>query len=541
MRFLLSTLLLLNLGSVLVGCSSGDSNPVQTGIDNQVLHRGNADEISALDPHITTGMPEYRIQMAIFEGLVSKSGKTLEPVPGVAERWEVSEDATRFTFYLRDNAKWSDGTALTAKDFVQSWRRALLPALGNQYAYSMYVIKNAEAFHKGEISDFSQVGVQALDETTLQVDLNSPTPYFLTLLDHHSMFPVPVHIIEKLGELDDRTSNWTKPEHFVGNGPFVVTEWVPNKILTVEKNNNYWDADKVKLNAVKYYPIQQLTTEERTFRAGQLHLTNDLPIEKIQTYKEENPEVLRSFPYFGTYYYRFNTSKKPLDDVRVRQALTYAIDRELLVERVTKGGQLPAYSLTPPNAQGYMARAKVKQDVELARTLLADAGYPNGEGFPRLEILYNTYEDHKVIAVALQQMWKKALNIDVILQNQDWKVYLASVRGMDYQIARAGWIGDYLDPNTFLDMFVTDGGNNNTGWSNPRYDELIQMAANTASQEQRYEYFQQAEAILMDEVPIMPIYIYTRNYLVHPSVKNLHDNILDYHPYKDIYLERNEK
>ena len=286
----------------------------------------------------------------------------------------------------------------------------------------MYVIKNAEAFHKGEISDFSQVGVQALDETTLQVDLNSPTPYFLTLLDHHSMFPVPVHIIEKLGELDDRTSNWTKPEHFVGNGPFVVTEWVPNKILTVEKNNNYWDADKVKLNAVKYYPIQQLTTEERTFRAGQLHLTNDLPIEKIQTYKEENPEVLRSFPYFSTYYYRFNTSKKPLDDVRVRQALTYAIDRELLVERVTKGGQLPAYSLTPPNAQGYMARAKVKQDVELARTLLADAGYPNGEGFPRLEILYNTYEDHKVIAVALQQMWKKALNIDVNLQNQDWKI-----------------------------------------------------------------------------------------------------------------------
>jgi oligopeptide transport system substrate-binding protein len=272
------------------------------------------------------------------------------------------------------------------------------------------------------------------------------------------------------------------------------------------------------------------------FRSGGLHATTELPIEKISVYREENPELLRINPYLGTYFYLVNTDRPPFDDPRVRRALGMAIDREAIVNQVTKGGQLPAYAVTPPGVAGYTPRAAVPYDIDEARRLLAAAGYPNGSCFPAFELLYNTNESHQKIAVAIQQMWQQALNVQVSLANQEWKVYIESQNNQNYDISRMGWIGDYPDPNTFLDMFVTDGGNNDTGWSSPEYDRLIAAAGREANPEQRLELLQQAEEILIAEMPVIPIYTYTRIFLISPDLVGWPNNILDRHRYENLAL-----
>lgn len=527
--------------ALLSGCSGERKTPVEIGNEQQILHINAGAEPSGLDPHISMGLPESQIMKALFEGLTSKDPKTLNVVPGVAESWTISDDGLIYTLKLRTNARWSNGDELTAEDFAWSWQRALLPALGNQYAYSYFVIKNAEAFNKGQLADFSEVGIKALDKYTLQIELNHPTAYFLEQLAFKSMYPVHRATIEKFGTADERETRWTRPGNFVGNGAFTLTSWVPNQVLVVQKNTLYWDAQRIKLNEIDFYPIQQAATEERMYRAGQLHIVNVLPIEKEAAYRAANDPAFRSFPVFSTYYYRLNTTRPPLNDVRVRKALAAAIDRTQLTQKVLKGGQIPAYNFTPPNSAGYVPEAKLTEDVQFARKLLAEAGYPDGKGFPAITILYNTLEQHQTIAVVIQQMWKEALNIDVTIRNEDWKVFLASMRLHNYDIARAGWGGDYNDPNTFLDVHVTDGGNNETGWSNPRYDELIKLAAAAKNQTERFAYFQEAEALLVDGMPIIPLYTYVRNRLVNPSVKEWYDNILDEYYYKDVYLEASPK
>jgi oligopeptide transport system substrate-binding protein len=297
----------------------------------------------------------------------------------------------------------------------------------------------------------------------------------------------------------------------------------------------------VRLNGIYFYPIQNPDTEERAFRAGQLHLTEQVPLSKIEHYQKESRELIRIDPYLGNYFYRINTTTPHLKDKRVRLALNLAIDRESLVKNVTKGGQIPAYNFTPPGTAGYTSRSQITGNVAIARQLLADAGYPEGKGLPPVEILYNTSENHKIIAEAVQQMWKSNLGIDAQLVNQEWKVYLDSQRTKNYQLARSGWIGDYVDPNTFLDVWVTDGANNETGWSNAGYDRLIREAGQTGDPAKRYELFQQAEAILVADPPFVPIYFYTRVHLIQPSVKGWHPNILDNHPYKHVYLEASGK
>jgi len=514
---------------------------VDIGTEQQIMHIGNGTEPAEVDPHTTTGIPEYHLQMALFEGLVAKHPKTLETVPGVAERWDISEDGLIYTFYLRVNAKWSNGDAVTADDFVFSWKRALFPALGNQYAGSLYVLKNAEAFYNGEITDFSQVGVKSLDSHTLQVTLENPTPYFLQLLDHHSMYPVHMPTILKYGKIDEAATRWTRPENFVGNGPFVIKEWTPGKIFIVKRNTNYWDAASVKLNEIYFYPIDQTLVEERMFKAKQLHKTETMPSTKIEGYRQSKSAEYKGHLYFGTYFYLFNVTKKPLDDVRVRRALAYSIDRESITKNITKGGQMPTYSYTPPDTLGYNAKTKMVYDIDLAKKLLAEAGYPDGKGFPKLELIYNTNQDHQKIAVAIQQMWKKSLNIDVTLQNQEWKVYISNQTLLNYQISRRGWIGDYLDPYTFLELFLTNGGNNNTGWSNAEYDSLLKKSISAKTREERYSYLQQAETILINEAPILPVFNYTTNYLLSKDVKGHYPNIMDYHPYKYMYLESNDQ
>ena len=528
--------LMLMLFISLTGCGSGESN-ISLGNRTGILYWGNGTEPASLDPHIATGVPEHHIMSSVMEGLVLKDRKSLEPRPGVAESWTISDDGRIYTFKLRDDARWSNGDPHIANDYVWSWWRALQPALGNQYSYMLFPIKNAKRYYDRETEDFGDVGVKALDQRTLQVTLTNPTPYFLQLLDHYSLFPVHQATIEKFGNADQRGTRWSYEGNLVSNGPFKLDEWKINRHITVTRNLHYWDNDNVALNGIVFKPVENTVTEERMFRAGQLHVTSNVPADKISTYRKSNSTELKIAPYLGTYFYRLNIKTPQLQDRRVRRALGMAIDREKLVENITKGGQIPAYTMTPPGTMGYYPTSTLAFDPEGAKNLLSEAGYPNGEGFPVIEILYNTNEGHRKIAVALQEMWKDYLNIDIKLLNQEWKVYLATESAGDYQISRGGWIGDYVDPNNFLDMFLCGGGNNRTGWCNEEYDRLIlEVAPSQSSHEERLAVFQQAETMLLDDMPIIPVYTYTSVKLVDSSVENLDGNIMNQAMYKDIYL-----
>lgn len=523
----------------LTGCGSSETNVV-AGNKSGTLYWGNGTEPQSLDPQIATGVPEHHVISAVMEGLVLKDRKTLEPRPGVAKTWDISDDGRVYTFYLRENAKWSNGDSHTAHDYVWSWWRALQTTLGNQYAYMLFPIKNAKRYYDGKTSDFSDVGVKAIDNRTLQVTLTNPTPYFLQLLDHYSLFPVHQATIEKFGRADERGTRWSYEGNLVGNGPYKLEEWKINRHITVTKNPYYWDEANVSINSIVFKPVDNAVTEERMFRAGALHVTSSIPADKIAIYQEKSAPELKITPYLGTYFYRLNINTPQLQDKRVRRALGMAIDRKQLVDNITKGGQIPAYTMTPPGTMGYFPESTLNFDPEAAKRLLAEAGYPNGEGFPPIEILYNTNEGHRKIAVALQEMWKNYLNIDIKLLNQEWKVYLATESAGDYQISRGGWIGDYVDPNNFLDMFLCNGGNNRTGWCNEEYDRLIlEVAPSQSSHEQRLKIFQQAETMLLEDMPIIPVYTYTSIKLLHPSVRNFDDNILNQAMYKDLYLDAN--
>lgn len=534
-----SHLLTLTMLLLLSACGGGENlSQVDAGNQSGVLHFGNGTEPQGLDPHIVTGVPEHHIITALFEGLVSKDPYTLEPVPGVAESWDISEDGRTYTFHLRENARWSNGDPVTAEDFRWSWQRVLSPELGSQYNYMLYPVLNAEAYANGEITDFNQVGAKAPDPHTFVVELENPTPYLLQLLDHYSTFPVHPPTILAHGSMTDRISQWTRVSNMVSNGPFTLTEWAINSRISVEKSATYWDADEVKLNAIVFYPTENTTTEERMFRDEEIHFTNTIPMDKISTYQNAAPDLLQLAPYLGTYYYLINTDKPPFDDLRVRQALARSVDRDLLTETVMRGTVTPAYALTPPGTLGYHPPKTFDYDPAFARQLLAEAGFPNGEGFPTFEILYNTLDEHRRIAVAIQEMWRQNLGINVELLNQEWRVYLDTQNNMNYDVSRRGWIGDYVDPNSFLDMMITDGGNNKTGFADARYDELVLDVAPTKLDEtERFEAYYEAETILMEDMPIIPLYTYQSRHLRHPSLQGMPPNIMDYYNWKYVYLE----
>ena len=528
--------LVLFLSAVLCGCGRRETR-VEHGNREQILHLNNGNEPQNLDPHVVTGVPEHHLIMALLEGLMSEDPQGIKPQPGTAESFDLSPDQTIYTFHLRRNARWSNGDPVTAHDFVRTYRRALAPSLASEYAYMLYVMKGAEEFNTGKITDFDQEGVKAVDDHTLRITLNAPTPYFLSLLLHYSWFPLHIPTIQRNGPLYERGNRWTKPKTFVGNGPFALEQWKVNHVIIVRKSPTYWDYANVKLNQIYFYCIESSDTDERAFRSGQLHKTYVLPETKIDAYRQKYRDVLQIDPFLGTYFYVCNTTKTPLNDKRVRRALAMAIDREAIVKNVTRGGQIPAYHFTPPGTSGYTARARFPFDIAGARKLLAEAGYSENKPLPPVEILFNTLETHRAVAEAIQDMWRRNLGVDARLLNQEWKVYLDSKKTGNYHVARFGWIGDYPDPNSFLDLWVTGGGNNDSRWSNAEYDRLIREASGTADQQKRLEVFQQAEAILMEELPIIPIYFYTRVYALHPGVQGWHPTILDNHPYQHLWLD----
>lgn len=537
-NFLLVALVLCCLLS-LSACGRGESN-VELGNREGVLYVGNGTEPQTLDPHIATGIPESQIISALFEGLIQKNPETLEVEPAVAESWEISDDGTVYTFTLRPNAKWSNGDSVTAQDFEWSWWRALQPVLGNQYVFMLYPVVNAKEYSEGKVTDFDKVGIKALSDSVLQITLANPTPYFLQLLDHSSTYPLHRPTIEKWGKADESYTRWTRPENLVGNGPFKIDEWRLNKVLTVERNDLYWNNEQNKLNGIRFYPIDSPAVEERMFRAGQLHFTSSGVIERLDYYKENNPSVLNIAPYAGTYFYRFNTKKKHLDDVRVRKALAMSIDRALLTRAVLKSLPTPSYAMTPPGLLGYQAPKEFSYNPDLARQLMAEAGFAEGKGFPNFELQFNTSEGHRKLAIAIQQMWKKELGINISLQNKDWKVYLDDVNTGNFDISRAGWIGDYVDPNTFLDMWGSDSGLNQTGWGSDEYDRLVLTQAPEAkTRKERYEALQEAESILINAMPIIPIYTYSSHYYKHQSVSGMPNNIMNYKNFRFVSLDAN--
>lgn len=524
------------LSFFLAACTPRETN-VEAGNRQQILHRGKGPSLADLDPHLATGTTDYNVLSALFEGLVGQHPEDLSPVPGVATHWEQSADGLNYVFHLRRDARWSNGDPVTAGDFIRSWQRVLTPSLAADYANLLYVLSGAEAFHKGVTDDFQSVGVQALDDHTLSVDLEYPAPYFLSLLQHWMWFPVHVPSIEAIGSPYARTTPWARPGTMVTNGPFVLESWRNRERIVVTKNPLYWDAETVRLNAIHFHPFEGVDTEERAFRSGQIHLTDALPISKIDAYRENTPELLRIDPYLGTYFFRLNIRLPFLADRRVRAALSLALDRETIVAQVLRDSQIPAATLTPPGTNGYQPPSGLEFDLAVARALLAEAGFPDGRGAPAIELLFNTSENHRLVAEALQAMWREHLGLEITLHNMENKTVLESRRVGAFEMLRSVWIADYADPASFLDVFRSDSGNNYTGWANPDYDRLLFEADRTTDPAARLDLLRQAESLLLNDAPIIPLYTFTHVFAIDPAVRGWHPTLLDHHPYKHVWLE----
>ena len=521
---------------LLTGCQKRET-PAEAGVRTHTLLLGNGAEPRDLDPHVDVAYTDYNILIALFEGLTVIDETTSKPLPGMAERWDISPDQLVYTFHLRADAAWSNGDPLTAEDFVFSYERILAPEFAAEYANMLFALKNAEAYNAGKLTDFAQVGVKALDARTLQLTLERPTSYLLSLAAHQTWMPVPRATILKFGKAHERGTRWTLPGNFVGNGAFTLEEWSPDKRIVVKKNPRFYGAAHNQIERVIFYPVADLTVDENNFRAGQVHITYDVLPDRLDAWRRENPSALRVDAFLETFFLRFNVTRAPFTDKRVRQALARAIDRDAIARSVMRGSRLPATSLVPPNTAGYTSTASSPTDFDAARRLLADAGYPAGKGFPKVEVKMNADPVNTKIFEAIQQMWRKELGIDVALTTEEYRVYIDSMQSLSFDLLRSRWVGDYNDPTTFTDLFTSSSGNNNTGWKNPAYDRLVSAAANEPDPARNFALLQQAEALLLDEAPIAPIFYGARTYLIRPEVKGWAPSLLGVHRYQALQLE----
>ncbi len=496
----------------------------------QVFVYSNMAEPKTLDPGVMTGNPEHTLAMQIYEGLTILHPETLQPLPGAAEWWEISPDGLTYTFHLHPDMKWSNGDPFTAEDFRWSWERALSPALASQYADILYSIEGSEAFNKGETKDFAKVGVTVVDPSTLRVRLRAPTPYFLELTSFETLMPVHRATVEKWG------TDWTKPEHIVSNGAFKLDAWRPKDAIELVPNPNWWNRKIVRLERIVAKPLDDVDTEMQEYKSGGLDWIREVPALRVEE-AQADPDYFVT-PYMTTWFMRINVTKKPFDDVRVRKAFNLAINKKEVCEKTLKAGQMPAMGAVPPGIHGYPQLDGLAYDPKTARKLLAEAGYPDGKGFPEVELLYNVHESHKVVCEAISSMWREVLGVRVRLQQREWQAYLEDQKNLNYQIARAGWIGDYADPNTFLDMWCKDRGNNETGWSSEEYDKLLIDAAHEQDPAKRLALLQKAERILcVDALPILPVYYYVNQGMIRPSVKGWYANLRDLHPLQFVWID----
>jgi oligopeptide transport system substrate-binding protein len=492
----------------------------------------NGIEPETLDPALIQGVAEMRITSALFEGLTRLNPKTALPEPGLAARWEMSPDGLTYTFHLRSNLVWSTGEPITAGDVVYSWIRALTPATASIYAGQLFYLTNAEDFNAGRITDPSLVGVHAIDPLTVRVELNSPTAFFLDLCAFQTLAVVPRQAIEKYGD------NWLMERPVPSSGAYTLVTWRLNDKIRLRRNPRYWDAANTKTELVDFLPIGSPTTALNLYETGAADIVWDkamVPAELLDVLLKR-PDF-HSYPILGTYFIRCNVTKKPFDDPRVRRALALAIDKERLTTKIMRAGELPADHFTPPGIAGYQPPKGPGCNPEEARRLLAEAGYPGGKGFPRFEYMFNAAAGgaakiHEQVAVELQQMWRDELGIDMELRQVEWKVFLADEDKLDYELDRASWIGDYNDPDTFLNLFMSDNANNRTGWKNARYDGLMREADRQVDPAKRERLLQEAETMLIrDESPVIPLFYYVGfNYYDTTKIKGIYNNVIDIHP-----------
>lgn len=527
-RTLIIGLAIIMVLSLVAGCSTGGQQQKQqgqgenNGTSNEVVIRYNmGTEPQTIDPALNSALDGAEVILHVFEGLTTLDENS-KAKPGIAKSWEISDDGLTITFHLRD-AKWSDGKPVTAGDFAYAWTRALDPKTASSYAYQLYFIKNAEKFNLGEASA-EDLGVKVIDDKTLEVTLENPTPFIMELFAFMTYMPVRKDIIE--AHPDDWTQN---PETYIGDGAFKLAEWNHNDSIVLVKNENYWDAENIKPDKLVFTMISEAATELSAFESGDLDFGDNPPSTELERLKQEG--VLKEYPLLSTYAYVFNTKRAPFDNPKVRKAFSLAIDRKAIVDQIAKGGQPLAAAWVPygmPDAKPGEDFRKVggdyfdptKANVEEAKKLLAEAGYPDGKGLPEITLLYNTSESHKAIAEALQEMWKQNLGVDVKIANQEWQVFLATRRQThDYQIARWGWVSDYIDPMGFLDMLQTGMGNNDAQYSNPQFDEMIRKSKTAKTSEERMQYLHKAEDILMDDAVVMPIYFYINYVVVDPKLQ----------------------
>lgn len=494
----------------------------------------NGAEPESLDPQIISGQPEMRVVSGLFEGLTRFNARTGEPEPALASHWELSPDGRVYTFHLRTNLTWSDGAAIAAHDFVQSWRRVLAPATAADYAGLLFYLKNAEPYFLGQSKDPESVGVHALDAHTLRVELESPTAFFLSLCAFPTLAVVPTDLIAQHGD------QWIRTQPLKTSGAYTLDFWRLNDRIRLRRNPRYWDNANTRNEVVDLLPITSATTALNLYLNGQADIVWDKNLVPVHlTDALRGRPDFHTFDYLGAYFVRFNVARKPFDDVRVRQAFALSIDRQRIVERVTRGGEKPAETIVPTSTANYLAAEGLKHDPAEARRLLAAAGYPGGQGFPPVNYLLNAgtaaSADEKV-AVELQAMWRDTLGVTVGLRPMEWKTYLATLSALDFDLARSSWIADYNDPNTFLDLFLSNNGNNRTGWKEPRYDAWIREANATVDLRRRAEIFRTAETHLLREgVPVGPIYSYAGfNYYDPAKITGIHDNPIDWHPIQAI-------
>ena len=525
----------------MVGCGSDPEQTVAVGgasgdelAQNQVLRWGNGAEPGSLDPHRTQGVPGSNIGRDLFEGLMSEAADGTV-IGGAAESWELSDDGKTYRFSLRPEARWSNGDPVTADDFVYSMRRSLDPATLSNYTFILNPILNAEEVAAGQLPT-SEVGVRALDTHTLEIQLENTTPYFLGLLTHSASYPVHPPSVETHG------NQYARPGNLVSNGAYRLEEWVVQSHVKLVRNENYRDNGNTTIDEVWYYPTEDQTAELSRFRAGELDLSNAIPKRQVDWIRENLPDELVISPYLGAYYFGFNTTLPPFENnPELRRALSLTVDRDIITGQVTNAGEVPAYGWVPP-VQNYtgqqMPEAAWTQEerVAEARRLYALAGYSQ-ENPLRTRILYNTQEDHKRISVAIASMWKQTLGVEVEILNQEWKVFLDTrQQKIETEVYRSGWIGDYNDAYTFAELFASGGGLNHTGYSSPDYDRLLGEASAEGDLKRRAELLQQAERVLLEDLPIMPLYFYVTARLVRPWVGGYTPNIMDHHRSKNFYI-----
>lgn len=551
LSILLATVLLLT------ACSGGANKPANDAANNQatdtaaedtgekkILRTNNSSEPGTLDPALAKGTHESFVLQHAFEGLMRyNEDDKLEP--GQAESYEVSEDGKTYTFKLRDGLKWSNGDPLTAHDFEYAWKRVIDPELASDYSFQITTyVEGAEAYFNGE-GELDDVGIKALDDKTLEVKLVAPIPYFLDITAFYTLYPVNEKVVT---ENPDWAKNPQETE-FVSNGPFKITEWSHNDNIKLEKNDNYFESDRVNLDGLHFDILEDDNTAYSKYEGEEYDvLVSPPPAVTAQATQNEDPE-LKLGKDLGVYYFEFNTTEKPLNNANVREALSLALDRKTIVENITQGGQVPATGLVPAGLQDDTGKDfreangnLVEEDIDKAKELLEKGLKEEGmtkDAFKDITLSYNTDEGHKKIAQAVQEMWKKALGIEVSLENMEFQVLLDNRSSGNFDIARAGWMGDYMDPYTMMDLFMTDNPQNDSKYSNTEYDALLKTSASTGDQKVRMDSMKEAEKIIMADKPIIPIYFYTQPRLEKPNVSGVTKPLLNYPSfvYADIEAE----